>query len=117
MASTQKVYFREEETSGNGNDKDGFFSYFKKDKRQRFGSEEEMDRNSVIQKLNKIESHLSELKGLKRDMEEEKITDTPLEVSGIRTDFQKMFEFMEGVRSSLIEMVERLLQQEKNMNI
>ena len=113
MASTQKDNFRKEDTSGN----DGFFSYFKRDKRQRIDSGEERGRNNVIhQKLNKKGSDLSELKGMKSDMEEILTAlDTPLEVNGIRTDLQKMFEFVEGVRSSLINMEERLLQQEKKI--
>ena len=52
-------------------------AFFKRDKRQRVGSGEERGWTNIIQKLNKIESDLSEVKGLTSDIEEI-ITDTPL---------------------------------------
>ena len=101
MASPQKDDFREEDSSANDNDKDGFFSYFKRDKRQRIGSEEEKGRNAVMQKLGKLESDMDELKALKGVFGE---------IKELRAEMQDMFSFIKGVQSTLQDIEGRLLQ-------
>ena len=101
MVSPRKDDFREEDSSGNDKDKDGFFSYFKRNKRQIIGSEEEKGRNAVVQKLGKLESDMGELKALKGVFEE---------IKEFRTEMKEMFYFIKGVQSSLKYIEGRLLQ-------